>query len=48
MRLGERLRGIAKYIYLLSTNGEVQADSDDITVLSASELFNCCLHASEY
>ncbi|SKC19639.1 hypothetical protein [Dyadobacter psychrophilus] len=37
--LDERLRGIADHIYLFSTNGKVQADSDDVTVLSASELF---------
>lgn len=37
--LDDRLRGIADHVYLFSTEGTVYADSDDVTILSARELF---------
>lgn len=43
--LDDRLRGIADHVFLFSTDGVVHANSDDVTVLSADDLFDfVCEH----
>ncbi|OJV22430.1 hypothetical protein [Dyadobacter sp. 50-39] len=40
VELDERLRGNANHVFLFSTEGVVTSDSNDITVLTADELFD--------